>query len=209
MTVFDVASSMLRHASKDSLNTLKLQKLVFYSFGWYGHLTGQKLFNEQFFAMPKGPIVSPLLTAHANRSMVSADYLEDYTQRALAVHDPYAEAVVEAVWHSYGKFSKWDLIDMTHCEEPWINAWTRRPAHAKRNELTSESVVEHFQRKTSAIYEIPARTVEVNILSFLPDRRMTSMSLESLRDMENCDMKVPASHAASARELRRKFLIIA
>lgn len=209
MTVFDVASSMLRHASKDSLNTLKLQKLVFYSFGWYGHLTGQKLFDEQFFAMPKGPVVSPLLTAHANRSMVSADYLEDYTQRSLAVHDPYAEAVVEAVWHSYGKFSKWDLIDMTHCEEPWITAWTRRPAHAKRNELAAESVVEHFQRKASAVYEIPARTVEVNILSFLPDRRMTSMSLECLRDMENCDMAVPASHAASARDLRRKFLTIA
>lgn len=207
MTVFDVASSMLRHASKDSLNTLKLQKLVFYSFGWYGHLTGQRLFDEQFYAMPKGPIVSPLLTAHTSLDMVSADYLEDYAQRALAVTDPYAEAVVDAVWLSYGKFSKWDLIEMTHCEKPWINSWTSRPRGAKRSLLKSESVLEHFQRKTSAVYEIP-RTVDVPILSFLPDRRVTCMSLETLRDMENGDSQVPAAHAASARELRRKFLTI-
>lgn len=208
MTAFDVASSLLRHASKDSLNTLKLQKLVFYSFGWYGHLTGQKLFNEQFFAMTKGPIVSPLLSAHFSKDMVSADYLEDYAQRSLAVTDPYAEAVVDAVWMSYGKYSKWDLIEMTHCEKPWITAWTTRPAGAKRNELDAESVLEHFQRKTSAVYEIPRR-VDVPILSFLPDRRVTSMSLESLREMENCESRVPVSHATSARELRRKFLTTA
>lgn len=208
MTAFDVASSLLRHASKDSLNTLKLQKLVFYSFGWYGHLTGQKLFNEQFFAMPKGPIVSPLLSAHFSMDMVSADYLEDYAQRSLAITDPYAEAVVDAVWLSYGKFSKWDLIEMTHCEKPWINAWTTRPAGAKRSELNAESVLEHFERKTSAVYEIPRR-VDVPVLSFLPDRRATRMSLESLREMENCESHVPTSHAVSARELRRKFLTTA
>lgn len=208
MTAFDVASSLLRHASKDSLNTLKLQKLVFYSFGWYGHLTGQKLFNEQFFAMTKGPVVSPLLTAHSSMDMVSADYLEDYAQRSLAITDPYAEAVVDAVWLSYGKFSKWDLIEMTHREKPWIKAWTTRPAGTKRNDLNAEAVLEHFQRKTSAVYEIPRR-VDVPVLSFLPDRRVTCMSLESLREMENCESRVPTAHAASARELRRKFLTIA
>ncbi|GAP54011.1 conserved hypothetical protein [Arthrobacter sp. Hiyo6] len=209
MTVFDVASSMLRHSSKDSLNTLKLQKLVFYSFGWYGHLTGEKLFNEQFYALTKGPIVSPLLSAHFGMDMVSADQLEDYAQRSLAVTDPYAEAVVEAVWLSYGKFSKWDLIEMTHCEKPWINAWTSRPAGAKRNDLPAESVVDHFRGKTSAVYEIPTRIVDVPVLSFLPDRRVTCMSLESLREMENSESRVPASHAASARELRRRFLTLA
>lgn len=205
MTVFDVASSMVRHASKDSLNTLKLQKLVFYSFGWYGHLTGKKLFNEQFFALPMGPVVSPLLSAHSKLDTVSADYLEGYAKRPLAITDPYAEAVVDAVWLSYGKFSKWDLVEMTHREDPWISAWTTRPTGAKRSDLNSDAVLEHFQRKSSAVYQIP-RTVDVPILSFLPDRRVTCLSPESLRDMENCDSRVPASHAASARELRRRFL---
>lgn len=209
MTAFDVASSMLRHASKDSLNTLKLQKLVFYSFGWYGHLTGQRLFNEQFFALPKGPVVSTLLTAHSGMDAVSSDFLEEYAQRTLAVTDPYAEAVVDAVWLSYGKFSKWELIDMTHCEEPWVTAWTTRPKGANRSALRSESVLEHFREKTSAVYDIPTRTIDVPILSFLPDRRVTCMSLESLREMENCESRVPAAHAATARELRRKFLTIA
>ncbi|MET4618727.1 putative phage-associated protein [Arthrobacter sp. 2762] len=207
MTVFDVASSMLRHASKDSLNTLKLQKLVFYSFGWYGHLTGEKLFSEQFFAMPKGPVVSPLLSAHYSMETVSADYLESYAQRPLELTDPYAEAVVDAVWMSYGKFSKWDLVEMTHLEKPWLAAWTSRPAGAKRSELDADSIVEHFQSKASAVYDLP-RSVNVPILSFLPDRRVTSMTLESLREMENSESEIPAGHAASARELRRRFLTV-
>ena len=138
ITVFDVAGSLLQHARKESLSPLKLQKLAFYSFGWYGHLTGDKLFRDPFYAMAYGPVVSPLLSAHSGRQDVSKSELEEHQNRKLAVQDDYAAEVVDAIWQSYGSYSHSELIEMTHCEQPWDVAWNqKRRENAKRSDLDS------------------------------------------------------------------------
>ena len=208
-TVFDVAGSLLSKAPSDSLNTLKLQKLVFYSFGWYAHLTGEKLFREQFYAMEYGPIVSPLLTAHYGRRRVNRGALEDRQQSVLEVTDPYEAEILDAVWSSYGSSSEHDLVEMTHCEEPWDVAWNvNRAANARRSDLDADDIVRHFRSKHSATYSFEGRTVNVPVLSLLPDRRSTVMPADAVRAMDEEPSEVPATHAARVREARRKFLIV-
>ena len=72
-SVFDVSLDILKVSGQESLPTLTLQKLVFYTYGWYAHLTGSRLFEQSFYAMPKGPVVGELLTAHARRLDVDRD----------------------------------------------------------------------------------------------------------------------------------------
>ena len=74
-TVFDVADALLERAPKRRLGTLQLQKLCFYVFGWYAHQTGTALFHERFYAMPKGPVVGELLSAHAGKAAFSQEQL--------------------------------------------------------------------------------------------------------------------------------------
>jgi uncharacterized phage-associated protein len=209
-TAFDVAGSLLSKTSSETLGALKLQKLVFYAFGWYGHLTGEKLFREPFYALPLGPVVSPLLDAHGGNNFVSKNFLEEKQSAALFVDDAYASAIVDAVWESYGSYTPNELIEMTHCEKPWDVAWNvRRPTHARRCDLSSDEIVEHFMAKRSAVYNFDGRTLNVPVLSLLPDRRATRISHEALENMSSAESSVPASHAARVRELRRKFLISA
>lgn len=208
ITVFDVAGSLLQHARKESLSPLKLQKLAFYSFGWYGHLTGDKLFHDQFYAMEYGPVVSPLLSAHSGRQDVSKAELENHQGRELRVQDDYAAEVVDAIWQSYGSYSHSLLIEMTHCERPWDVAWNKnRPDWAKRSDLSSDDIVAHFRSKRTSTYIFDDRTVTVPVLALLPDRRKTSVSELSLDSMESSVSCVPAAHLTRAAELRRKFLI--
>jgi uncharacterized phage-associated protein len=208
-TAFDVAGSLLSKAPGDSLNTLKLQKLVFYSFGWYAHLTGEKLFHEQFYAMEYGPVVSPLLSAHYGRRRVSKALLEDRQESTLEVTNPYEAEILDAVWSSYGSSSEHDLVEMTHCEKPWDVAWNvNRPAYARRSDLDADDIVRHFRGKRSATYSFEGRTVNVPVLALLPDRRSTVFSDNLLREMGDDTSEVPAAHAARVREARRKFLIV-
>lgn len=61
-SVFDVATDILKMSGVESMDALKLQQLVYYTFGWYAHVTGRRLFDQQFYAMQHGPVVSYLLT---------------------------------------------------------------------------------------------------------------------------------------------------
>lgn len=208
INVFDVAGSLLSHARNETLSPLKLQKLAFYSFGWYAHLTGEKLFHDRFYAMEYGPVVSPLLSAHSGAGLVSKRELEEYQSAHLEVDENFAAAVVDAVWAAYGKFNHSQLIEMTHCEQPWDTAWNwRRPRGAKRSDLSADEIVEHFKKKNDAQYKVFGTTITVPVLALLPDPYKTTVSEHSLRAMDSSESHIPLDHAKRAAELRRKFMI--
>lgn len=128
-SVFDVSLDILKVSGQESLPTLTLQKLVFYTYGWYAHLTGSRLFEQSFYAMPMGPVVGELLTAHARRLDVDRDVLEmgrELLEDEPQPEDPYYIQIIEAVWGYYGQFSRWELVHMTHEEQVWRDAWDSR-----------------------------------------------------------------------------------
>lgn len=145
-TVFDVASELIER-SGGSIETVKLQKLCFYAFGWYAHLTGEPLFGETFYAMHKGPVVGELLSAHAKQKRVDLEKIEDQREireDAREELDAYKKAVLDAVWGAYGSASSWDLVDLTHEESVWDEAWKSRRSGTNRGDLPSDAVIEYF-----------------------------------------------------------------
>jgi uncharacterized phage-associated protein len=85
-SVFDVAAALLARHEGSPMSALKLQKLCFYTFGWYAHLTGKPLFRESFYAMQFGPVVGELLSAHAGQKEVTISMIEAQLKGPRRVH---------------------------------------------------------------------------------------------------------------------------
>lgn len=167
-TVFDVARELISR-NGDSLETVKLQKLCFYTFGWYAHLTGEPLFGEAFYAMPKGPVIGELLSAHAKQRTMEISAIRDQRHERgddAEELDPYKKSVLDAVWDFYGSKSSWDLVDLTHKESVWEDAWESRRAESKRSDLSHEAIIQHFlERKPKADEKVDLPPAMISIVS--------------------------------------------
>lgn len=182
-TAFDVAGEFLKRAPNRTLPSIKLQKLAFYAFGWYGRATGQELFSERLFAMKNGPVVSELLDLHKNTRQFSYDELATRVS-VCELDDPYAVAVVDAVWATYGQHDRWVLVDMTHEEGPWTKSWASRK-NAGSVRMRHNEVVNYFSAEATATYKLPAGNVKVPILDLLPDPLSCAVAPDVLERMEN------------------------
>ena len=171
LSVFDVGAWFIERSGDDSIQTIKLQKLCFFAFGWYAHLTGDHLFPERFYAMEKGPVVGELLSAHAGRYSVDHDQLMTQLAARDGFQDdlpPYKRDVLEAVWDYYGRFDRWQLVELTHRELVWREAWDRRPVGSRRGNLPHHEIVHHFLQRSLRADEsvrLPPSTI-----SFLSDQ---------------------------------------
>ncbi|MDO4685021.1 MAG: DUF4065 domain-containing protein [Corynebacterium sp.] len=99
------------------VDSWRLEKLTYYaqawSLGWYG----RPLFDEDFQAWPDGPVEPHLFSVNK--------YLRDgWTSAFLPNADvskigSFELQVIDSVLEYYRDFTKDQLIEMTHKEEPW------------------------------------------------------------------------------------------
>jgi len=98
------------------MTAMKLQKLVYYSQAWALVLLGRPLFSEEFRAWREGPVCGPLYHGHRGQFLVSS-----WPGNPDALRQDEADAV-RRVLCAYGdKNASW-LSDLTHREQPWIDA---------------------------------------------------------------------------------------
>lgn len=125
MDARDVAAYILAH--RGPLSAMKLQKLVYYSQAWALAWTERPLFPNRIEAWANGPVVRDLYAAHRGEFEVSAIPGDP---QAL---DEKAVAIVDAVLDAYGHQSPQALSELTHSEQPWIEA-RRGAAPGSRSE---------------------------------------------------------------------------
>ena len=150
-SVFDISARMFDASGSQEMDAIKLQKLMYYTFGWYGRLTGQALFGQSFYAMQHGPVVGELLTLHSGQTSVSRDLIESgrgALEDAPIESDSYLEQVIESVWGFYGSMNPWDLVASTHSETPWLSAWEQRADGSRRADLDQADIIEYFVHRT-------------------------------------------------------------
>jgi uncharacterized phage-associated protein len=105
------------HKHGDCLTNLKLQKLLYYAQAWYLTLYNKNLFEEDIQAWVHGPVVYSVY----NRFK---DYRwNDITEQPMPPKLSIGEQkhLLEII-NVFGKFSAWELEQMTHNETPWKNA---------------------------------------------------------------------------------------
>ena len=127
---------------------MQLHKLLYYAHGWCLATRGRPLFAARFQAWKHGPVEAGLRPTFA-----------DYGAAPLALHEAADDGtlsgedrgLVESVWKSYGKFSAWQLSNMTHREPPWKDARASRPgADAGTPPIHDEAIRAFFAAEQNA-----------------------------------------------------------
>lgn len=103
----------------DVMTNLRLQKLVYYAQAWHLALTGKPLFDDDFEAWIHGPVVPHLYRRFKDNGWRPIDRAA--TSPILPMDDETRD-VLEEVWSAYGQFSATHLEELTHSEDPWIDA---------------------------------------------------------------------------------------
>ncbi len=138
-SVFDVAKYILEKYG--STSTMKLQKLVYYCQAWSLVWDEEPVFHESIEAWANGPVVPELYNAHKGKFKISASDIDG---------DPgeISENLIETiniVLDHYGKYNPQQLSDLTHQEQPWIDARGNTPALERgNNEISLASMAEYY-----------------------------------------------------------------
>lgn len=115
-TANDVASYVMERLGSPC-DTMKLQKLLYYSQGWSLAWDGAPIFDDRIEAWANGPVVYSVFTNHRGRFTVS-----DWPHGDATVLTDDQRETVNAVVDHYGRFNGQELSDMTHAERPWLEA---------------------------------------------------------------------------------------
>lgn len=113
--VHDVAAYILEKMGP--LPAMKLQKLVYYSQAWSLVWDDEPLFCERVEAWANGPVVPALYNSHQGEFKIS--HLPEGNSSNLTQTQ---RETIDEVISFYGKHSSQWLSDLTHTEDPWIDA---------------------------------------------------------------------------------------
>ena len=141
-TAQDVASYMVWHTQThgDTITNLKLQKLLYYAYGWYLAFYDRELFRDPIRAWVRGPAVHEVWRRynHYGWQPIAARATKPNLDEHTANH-------IEEVLRAYGNFSALSLEDMTHKERPWLMAREGiAPKAASTVEIDKKVIREHF-----------------------------------------------------------------
>ncbi|MDQ2829172.1 MAG: DUF4065 domain-containing protein [Chloroflexota bacterium] len=120
--VADYFLSCVDEEAGDNMTNLRLQKLVYYAQAWHLALVGAPLFEEDFEAWLHGPANYELWSKY---KAYKWNPLPKPTAPTVEMDDETID-ILNEVWDAYGQFSAKHLEQLTHSEDPWINARKRR-----------------------------------------------------------------------------------
>lgn len=138
-SVFDVAKYILN--KKRRMSTWKLQKLCYYSQAWSLAWTETPLFEEDFGAWKNGPVCRELFCEHKGRFFVSEDDLAKGDYNRL---NSDQKETIDIVLRDYGNMEPFELRELSHSEEPWINARKGIADDESCNNVISKSSMGNF-----------------------------------------------------------------
>lgn len=136
--VFDVAQFILK--KQGPMSAMKLQKLVYYAQAWHTVWADKALFRNKIEAWKDGPVCPTLWKEHAAEFRVSKLSKGDAEKLT-----PREKKTVKQILDFYGKRSAQWLSDLTHAEDPWLNARRGVRAGARSNaEITPRAMNEYY-----------------------------------------------------------------
>lgn len=145
----EIADCFLRIVDRDSGSTitpLKLQKILYYTQGYYLAMNDKALFKEDFQAWAHGPANPKIYDMYKKYGYNSIDYPKS---KPAKINDEILNFLYD-IWSTFGIYDGKYLEKLTHSEDPWINA--RKKANCQDGEscteiITKESMKEFFKTK--------------------------------------------------------------
>lgn len=158
----DIARYLIQLAALEDepelLTHLRLQKLLYYVQGWSLAFRSGPMFPETIEAWKFGPVIRDVYPHFA-------DFGHDPIPASAAGGTiPLAEdqkSFVASIWEGYKRYSAIALSEKTHCETPWRDAYARRHAPDRCEEVISHDALRRFfleeHRRRAQPYIDPAR----------------------------------------------------
>ncbi|AND17449.1 Panacea domain-containing protein [Rathayibacter tritici] len=110
-TAIDVAAYVANAANVPRGDSMKIQKLVYFAQAWHLAWTGGPIFDEEFEAWPKGPVVRSVFRENRYASLPARVEVNDDVR-----------ATLDSVLDFYGHRGYEELVELTHVDAPWIDA---------------------------------------------------------------------------------------
>lgn len=101
-----------------SLTPLKLQKLLYLAQGWSFVWDNKPLFVGDFEAWQYGPVN---IDVYLKFKKYGRNEIAQ-SEGSSAISDQDAKDTIYAVWRDYAGFSAFELVNLTHSQEPWKKA---------------------------------------------------------------------------------------
>ncbi len=141
-TAAKVADYLVWHSQKhgDPISNLKLQKLLYYAFGWFLVLEDQQLFGDAMKAWVRGPVVPTVYHKYKSYAWqpISSKVAKPDVPARVEIH-------LQDLMQVYGDYSAYTLEELTHKETPWLNARKGiAPHQASSRPISLEDVSEYF-----------------------------------------------------------------
>lgn len=153
MDVIPVANHLLWLGFKekvDDLNSIKLQKMLYFIHGWYMAITNEVLIDQPFYKGQYGPIIPEVIECLKNYNGQPIDeYISQWDEKSLSVCPlfvnlqalPQFENIANQVWKQYFHLSTVQLSSLANAENtPW--------AKTENGAVISNTLIkEHFVGK--------------------------------------------------------------
>ena len=137
--VFDAARYILEKLGP--MSTMKLQKLCYYSQAWSLVWDDAELFSEEFEAWANGPVCKELYDATRGMFTVTA---KDEPGDSNNLSENQKDSI-NLVLDYYAKHNAQWLSQLTHMEDPWLQARVNVPAgESSSNIITKESMALYY-----------------------------------------------------------------
>lgn len=137
-TADDVAAYIL--ARQGPMSAWKLQKLVYYAQAWSLVWDERTLFDERIEAWANGPVVPALYRKHRGKFKIGEWSYGDPEQLTAEERE-----TVDAVLAFYGERSGHWLSELSHAEEPWLQAREGLAEGERGNrEITVDSMADYY-----------------------------------------------------------------
>lgn len=124
--VQDIANKIILQTDTergDVITNLKLQKLLYYLQGYHLAFFDAPFFDDTIEAWTYGPVVPDVYHRFKDNKSLAIE-LEDEAIEEIDFK-PKVQNMFEQVMKEYGKFSAIRLMEMTHMEKPWKEAFKK------------------------------------------------------------------------------------
>lgn len=149
--ITDVCYYIINRLTADAdsdLNTLKLQKLLYYVQAWHLAFYGKPIFVGRFQAWVHGPVNREIYDLYKDQkylySAIGVDDIKDPSFEDRLSDDEKLH--IDSVLDVYAKYTPSQLEYMTHREEPWIAARKDVPRFQRSENLIEESLMESYYK---------------------------------------------------------------
>ena len=118
-----------------SLTPLKLQKLLYLAQGWSYVWDNEPLFFNDFEAWQYGPVC---VEAYNYFKKYHSNEIPD-TEGIFSLPSFKSEETIETVWDNYSDYTAYELVEITHMQEPW------KKAYKEHTTINKQDIKRYFQ----------------------------------------------------------------